>query len=155
MTPSPTKTSLGHIRVLDLTRVLAGPWCAQNLADLGADVIKVERPGAGDDTRSWGPPYLKDDDGHDTSEAAYYLAANRGKRSITLDISTPEGQQIVRELVRHEPDLEVVGLDDVEEVPADQGPVPAGAVPRDTTHVTGDQDGLREEAPLLHRIRGS
>ena len=101
MTPSPNKTALGHIRVLDLTRVLAGPWCAQNLADLGADVIKVERPGAGDDTRSWGPPYLKDGAGRDTTEAAYYLAANRGKRSITLDISSPEGQQIVRELVRH------------------------------------------------------
>ena len=101
MTPPSPKTALGHIRVLDLTRVLAGPWCAQNLADLGADVIKVERPGAGDDTRSWGPPYLKDENGEDTTEAAYYLAANRGKRSITLDISTPEGQQIVRDLVRH------------------------------------------------------
>ncbi|MDB5759925.1 MAG: CoA transferase [Burkholderia sp.] len=101
MTPPSPKTSLGHIRVLDLTRVLAGPWCAQNLADLGADVIKVERPGAGDDTRSWGPPYLKDENGEDTTEAAYYLAANRGKRSITLDISSPEGQQIVRDLVRH------------------------------------------------------
>jgi formyl-CoA transferase len=101
MNPSPNKTALGHIRVLDLTRVLAGPWCAQNLADLGADVIKVERPGAGDDTRSWGPPYLKDAEGRDTTEAAYYLAANRGKRSITLDISSPEGQQIVRELVQH------------------------------------------------------
>ena len=101
MTPSPSKTALGHIRVLDLTRVLAGPWCAQNLADLGADVIKVERPGAGDDTRSWGPPYLKDEQGNDTTEAAYYLAANRGKRSITVDISSPEGQQIVRELAAH------------------------------------------------------
>nr|WP_314624956.1 CaiB/BaiF CoA-transferase family protein [uncultured Noviherbaspirillum sp.] len=101
MTPPSPKTALGHIRVLDLTRVLAGPWCAQNLADLGADVIKVERPGAGDDTRSWGPPYLKDENGKDTTEAAYYLAANRGKRSITLDISSPEGQQIVRDLVRH------------------------------------------------------
>ena len=93
-----TKTALGHIRVLDLTRVLAGPWCTQNLADLGADVIKIERPGAGDDTRSWGPPYLKDAEGRDTSEAAYYLAANRGKRSLTLDIATPEGQEIVRRL---------------------------------------------------------
>ena len=94
------KTSLGHIRVLDLTRVLAGPWCAQNLADLGAEVIKVERPGAGDDTRSWGPPYLQDQDGNNTTEAAYYLAANRGKRAITVDISTPQGQEIIRELAK-------------------------------------------------------
>ncbi|KVC22378.1 CoA transferase [Burkholderia pseudomultivorans] len=90
--------ALSHIRVLDLTRVLAGPWCAQTLADFGADVIKVERPGAGDDTRHWGPPYLKDAHGADTAEAAYYLAANRNKRSVTVDIATPEGQQIVREL---------------------------------------------------------
>ncbi|RQR34882.1 MULTISPECIES: CaiB/BaiF CoA transferase family protein [unclassified Burkholderia] len=90
--------ALSHIRVLDLTRVLAGPWCAQTLADFGADVIKVERPGAGDDTRHWGPPYLKDATGADTAEAAYYLAANRNKRSVTVDIATPEGQQIVREL---------------------------------------------------------
>ncbi|WP_321852203.1 CaiB/BaiF CoA-transferase family protein [Burkholderia diffusa] len=90
--------ALSHIRVLDLTRVLAGPWCAQTLADFGADVIKVERPGAGDDTRHWGPPYLKDANGDDTAEAAYYLAANRNKRSVTVDIATPEGQQIVREL---------------------------------------------------------
>ncbi|SIT38427.1 L-carnitine dehydratase/bile acid-inducible protein F [Paraburkholderia piptadeniae] len=90
--------ALSHIRVLDLTRVLAGPWCAQTLADFGADVIKVERPGAGDDTRHWGPPYLKTPDGADTREAAYYLAANRNKRSVTIDISTPEGQKIVREL---------------------------------------------------------
>jgi len=93
-----TMGALSHIRVLDLTRVLAGPWCAQTLADFGADVIKVERPGAGDDTRHWGPPYLKDADGVDTAEAAYYLAANRNKRSVTVDIATPEGQQIVREL---------------------------------------------------------
>ncbi|HEF4780380.1 CaiB/BaiF CoA transferase family protein [Burkholderia multivorans] len=90
--------ALSHIRVLDLTRVLAGPWCAQTLADFGADVIKIERPGAGDDTRHWGPPYLKDARGADTAEAAYYLAANRNKRSVTVDIATPEGQQIVREL---------------------------------------------------------
>ncbi|PVY81393.1 formyl-CoA transferase [Cupriavidus alkaliphilus] len=90
--------ALSHLRVLDLTRVLAGPWCAQNLADFGADVIKIERPGAGDDTRTWGPPWLKDEDGRDTAEAAYYLAANRNKRSVTCDISTPEGQQIVRDL---------------------------------------------------------
>ena len=90
--------ALSHIRVLDLTRVLAGPWCAQTLADLGADVIKIERPGAGDDTRHWGPPYLKTPDGSDTREAAYYLCANRNKRSITVDIASPDGQRIVREL---------------------------------------------------------
>ena len=94
-------TSLGHIRVLDLSRVLAGPWCSQNLADLGADVIKIERPGAGDDTRAWGPPYAKDSDGNDTTEAAYYLAANRGKRSVTVDIASSEGQALVRELAAH------------------------------------------------------
>lgn len=93
--------ALSHLRVLDLTRVLAGPWCAQNLADFGADVIKVERPGAGDDTRAWGPPWLKDAAGNDTAEAAYYLAANRNKRSITVDISMPEGQDIVRRLAAH------------------------------------------------------
>jgi crotonobetainyl-CoA:carnitine CoA-transferase CaiB-like acyl-CoA transferase len=90
--------ALSHLRVLDLTRVLAGPWCAQTLADFGADVIKIERPGAGDDTRHWGPPYLKTPDGADTREAAYYLAANRNKRSATVDIATPGGQKIVREL---------------------------------------------------------
>lgn len=90
--------ALSHIRVLDLTRVLAGPWCAQTLADLGADVIKIERPGAGDDTRHWGPPYLRAADGTDTHEAAYYLCANRNKRSVTVDIGTPEGQRIVRSL---------------------------------------------------------
>src|SRR6185369_12346174 len=90
--------ALSHIRVLDLSRVLAGPWAGLLLADLGAEVIKVERPGAGDDTRRWGPPYLKDEEGRDTSEAAYYLAANRGKKSLTLDISRPEGQEIVRRL---------------------------------------------------------
>jgi len=93
--------SLHHIRVLDLTRVLAGPWCTQNLADLGADVIKVERPGVGDDTRSWGPPYAKDAEGNNSSEAAYYLTANRGKRSITIDIASAEGQQLIRDLVLH------------------------------------------------------
>ena len=96
--PTKNKTALGHIRVLDLTRILAGPWCAQNLADLGAEVIKVERPGAGDDTRTWGPPYLQDGAGQPTTEAAYYLAANRGKQAITVDIATPEGQAIIREL---------------------------------------------------------
>ncbi len=89
---------LSHIRVLDLSRVLAGPWAAQNLADLGAEVIKVERPGPGDDTRGWGPPYMKDAEGKDTSEAAYYLSCNRNKKSITIDIGKPEGQALVREL---------------------------------------------------------
>ncbi|WP_296001875.1 CaiB/BaiF CoA-transferase family protein [Rugamonas sp.] len=93
-------TALGHIRVLDLSRVLAGPWCSQNLADLGADVIKIERPGSGDDTRAWGPPYARDADGNDTTEAAYYLSANRGKRSVTIDIASAEGQQLIRELAR-------------------------------------------------------
>jgi len=95
---SPQKKALGHIRILDLTRVLAGPWCAQNFADLGAEVIKVERPGNGDDTRSWGPPYLRDQNGDNTTEAAYYLAANRGKQAITVDISTVEGQEIIKKL---------------------------------------------------------
>lgn len=92
--PSP----LSHIRILDLSRVLAGPWCSQLLADLGAEVIKIERPGSGDETRAWGPPYLKDADGKDTTEAAYYLAINRNKESVTLDLAHPEGQQIVRDL---------------------------------------------------------
>jgi crotonobetainyl-CoA:carnitine CoA-transferase CaiB-like acyl-CoA transferase len=90
--------ALSHIRVLDLTRVLAGPWCAQTLSDFGADVIKIERPEFGDDTRHWGPPYLKDAAGDDTREAAYYLAANRNKRSVTVDIATPEGQAVIRAL---------------------------------------------------------
>lgn len=100
--PSPAlPKALGHIRVLDLSRVLAGPWCSQNLADLGADVIKIERPGAGDDTRAWGPPYARDAQGNDTLEAAYYLSANRGKRSLTVDIASSEGQALLRELVLH------------------------------------------------------
>lgn len=90
--------ALSGIRVLDLSRVLAGPWASQTLADLGAEVIKIERPGSGDDTRGWGPPYLKDKDGNDTREAAYFLAANRGKKSVTLNISRPEGQAIIRSL---------------------------------------------------------
>lgn len=90
--------ALSHIRVLDLSRVLAGPWAGQNLADLGAEVIKVERPGSGDDTRAWGPPYLKDQDGQPTSESAYYLSANRNKRSVTIDFTKPEGQELVRKL---------------------------------------------------------
>jgi crotonobetainyl-CoA:carnitine CoA-transferase CaiB-like acyl-CoA transferase len=89
---------LSGIRVLDMSRILAGPWVGQLLADLGADVIKLERPGAGDDTRGWGPPFLKDREGKDTAESAYYLCTNRGKKSVTLDISKPEGQAIAREL---------------------------------------------------------
>jgi formyl-CoA transferase len=91
---------LEGIRVLDLTRVLAGPWATQNLADLGAEVIKVERPGRGDDTRAWGPPFLKDRAGHDTRDAAYYLACNRGKKSITVDLAKPAGRELVRGLAR-------------------------------------------------------
>jgi crotonobetainyl-CoA:carnitine CoA-transferase CaiB-like acyl-CoA transferase len=93
-------TSLAGIRVLDLSRVLAGPWCTQTLADLGADVIKIERPGSGDDTRTWGPPFLKDPAGLDTGEAAYYLGTNRNKRSVSCDISLPAGQGLIRELVQ-------------------------------------------------------
>ncbi|MBT2333084.1 CoA transferase [Variovorax paradoxus] len=92
------KGPLSHVRVLDLSRILAAPWAGQILADLGAEVIKIERPGAGDDTRSWGPPFLKDADGKDTREAGYYLAVNRGKRSITVSIEKPEGQKIVKAL---------------------------------------------------------
>jgi crotonobetainyl-CoA:carnitine CoA-transferase CaiB-like acyl-CoA transferase len=95
------KGALQGIRVLDLSRILAGPWSTQIFADMGADVIKVERPGVGDDTRHWGPPFLKDKDGNDTKEASYYLSANRGKRSITIDITTAAGQQLIRELVAH------------------------------------------------------
>jgi crotonobetainyl-CoA:carnitine CoA-transferase CaiB-like acyl-CoA transferase len=96
--PSQAPQALAGVRVLDLSRVLAGPWCTQTLADLGADVIKIERPGSGDDTRAWGPPYLKGADGQDTSEAAYFLGANRNKRSLAVDLSKPEGQAIVRRL---------------------------------------------------------
>ena len=91
--------ALSHIRVLDLSRVLAGPWCSQNLADLGAEVIKVERPDIGDDTRHWGPPFVKDAQGQDTSESTYFVCINRNKRSITVNLSKPEGQEIIRQLV--------------------------------------------------------
>jgi crotonobetainyl-CoA:carnitine CoA-transferase CaiB-like acyl-CoA transferase len=90
--------ALDGVRVLDLSRILAGPWAGQNLADLGADVIKVERPGTGDDTRGWGPPWLRDAQGAATSEAAYYLSCNRGKRSVTIDFTRPEGAELVRRL---------------------------------------------------------
>ena len=100
--PSPSLPLRG-VRILDLSRVLAGPWCTQTLADLGADVVKVERPpgpgsSGGDDTRGWGPPFLKGTDGNDTAEAAYYLGANRNKRSITIDIARPEGQTLIRRI---------------------------------------------------------
>ncbi|MDP1529968.1 CaiB/BaiF CoA transferase family protein [Rhodoferax sp.] len=87
--------ALSHLKVLDLSRVLAGPWCTQMLADLGADVIKVERPGAGDDTRHWGPPFLKDAQGDDTTQATYFTACNRNKRAITLDMAQAEGQALI------------------------------------------------------------
>lgn len=90
---------LSHLRILDLSRVLAGPWASQNLADLGAEVIKIERPKVGDDTRAWGPPFLQDEEGIDTVETAYYLCANRGKKSVTLDIASDQGQAIVRSMV--------------------------------------------------------
>ena len=89
------QAALSHLKVLDLSRVLAGPWCTQMLADLGADVVKVERPGAGDDTRHWGPPFLKDADGVETDQATYFTACNRNKRAITLDMAKPEGQALI------------------------------------------------------------
>ncbi len=89
---------LSHLRVLDMSRILAGPWAGQTLADLGAEVIKIERCGGGDDTRSWGPPFIEDTEGNQTNESAYFLSANRGKKSLALDIATPEGQEIVRRL---------------------------------------------------------
>lgn len=90
--------ALKGIRVLDLSRVLAGPWCGQILGDLGAEVIKVERPKIGDDTRSWGPPWMQSDDGDETREAAYYQSANRNKLSVAIDISTVEGQELIKNL---------------------------------------------------------
>ncbi len=102
-TPPWPQCALAGVRVLDLSRVLAGPWCTQTLADLGAEVIKIERPPAadhpgGDDTRGWGPPFLKDRDGHDTTEAAYFLGTNRNKRSVTVDIAQPAGQALIHRL---------------------------------------------------------
>src|SRR5690606_7961474 len=90
--------SLSHLRVLDLTRVLAGPWCTQMLADLGADVIKVERPRTGDDTRHWGPPWIKDSAGADTGDSAYFTSTNRNKRSIAVDLAHPQGQALIHDL---------------------------------------------------------
>ena len=91
-------SALPHIKVLDLSRVLAGPWCTQMLADLGADVVKVERPGEGDDTRHWGPPFLQDAQGNDTPHATYFTACNRNKRSVTIDMAKPEGQALIRQM---------------------------------------------------------
>ncbi|WP_116368876.1 CaiB/BaiF CoA transferase family protein [Parahaliea mediterranea] len=90
--------ALSHLKVLDLSRILAGPWASQLLADLGAEVIKIERPGSGDDTRGWGPPYLQDAAGNDSAESAYFLCANRNKRSVCVDMKTPAGQAVLREL---------------------------------------------------------
>jgi crotonobetainyl-CoA:carnitine CoA-transferase CaiB-like acyl-CoA transferase len=98
--PAPRSGPLSHVRVLDLGRIMAAPWATQILADLGADVIKIERPRVGDDTRSWGPPFLAGSDGKPTREAGYYLSVNRGKRSVTVDISKPKGQAIVRALAQ-------------------------------------------------------
>ena len=92
------QAALSHLKVLDLSRILAGPWASQTLADFGAQVIKVERPDAGDDTRTWGPPFMKDDNGKDTNESAYFMAANRGKESVCIDITTKKGQQQIRQL---------------------------------------------------------
>jgi Predicted acyl-CoA transferases/carnitine dehydratase len=96
--PAVQPGALQHVKVLDLSRVLAGPWAAQTLGDLGAEVIKVERPGTGDDTRAWGPPYVTDPQGQPTGESAYYMCTNRNKQSVTVDFTRPEGQQIVRQL---------------------------------------------------------
>ena len=93
------KSALGHLKVLDLSRILAGPWATQNLADMGAEVIKIERPGVGDDTRTWGPPFLKDAEGHETRDSSYFLSANRGKQSVTVDLASADGQAIIRQLV--------------------------------------------------------
>ncbi|OEZ28073.1 CaiB/BaiF CoA transferase family protein [Variovorax boronicumulans] len=90
--------ALDGIKVLDLSRVLAGPWCTQILADLGADVVKIERPGVGDDTRTWGPPFVKDANGHDTDQASYFTSCNRNKRSVTIDMATPEGQALLQQM---------------------------------------------------------
>jgi formyl-CoA transferase len=93
-----TAAALDGIKVLDLSRVLAGPWCTQILADLGADVVKIERPGVGDDTRTWGPPFVKDANGNDTDQASYFTACNRNKRSVTVDMATPDGQALLKQM---------------------------------------------------------
>ncbi|VTU12911.1 Succinyl-CoA:(R)-benzylsuccinate CoA-transferase subunit BbsF [Variovorax sp. SRS16] len=95
---APREGALAGLKVLDLSRVLAGPWCTQILADLGADVVKIERPGVGDDTRTWGPPFLKDAEGRDTNQATYFTACNRNKRSVTIDMAAPEGQALLKQM---------------------------------------------------------
>ncbi|MDM0075658.1 CaiB/BaiF CoA-transferase family protein [Variovorax sp. J2P1-59] len=95
---APKEGALAGLKVLDLSRVLAGPWCTQILADLGADVVKIERPGVGDDTRTWGPPFLKDAEGRDTNQATYFTACNRNKRSVTIDMATGEGQALLKQM---------------------------------------------------------
>ncbi|MDH3388206.1 MAG: CoA transferase, partial [Gammaproteobacteria bacterium] len=92
---------LSGFRVLDLSRILAGPWASQMLADLGAEVVKVERPGSGDDTRGWGPPYMPDEAARPTTESAYYHAANRGKKSVCIDMAQAPGQALIRDLACH------------------------------------------------------
>ncbi len=102
MTPAispPAAGPLTGIRILDLSRILAGPICTQLLGDYGADIIKIEKPGAGDDTRSWGPPFVKEADGNDTEESTFYLCANRNKRSVAVDISQADGQALIRKLL--------------------------------------------------------
>ena len=89
---------LSGLRVLDFSRILAGPWAGQTMADLGAEVIKIERPGSGDDTRGWGPPFVRDREGGETADAAYFHCANRGKKSVTINLARPEGQRIARDL---------------------------------------------------------
>jgi len=91
-------TTLSHLKVLDLSRVLAGPWASQLLADMGAEVIKIEKPDGGDDTRHWGPPYLKDKQGKDTSESAYFISSNRSKKSVCVDIRQAQGQAVIKSL---------------------------------------------------------
>ena len=98
MIDQPMSTALSGIRVLDLSRILAGPTATQLLADLGAEVIKIEKPGSGDDTRGWGPPFLKNAEGRETRESAYYLSSNRGKHSVAIDIATPQGQSVIRRM---------------------------------------------------------
>jgi crotonobetainyl-CoA:carnitine CoA-transferase CaiB-like acyl-CoA transferase len=98
MTTNKTTGALDGLKVLDLSRVLAGPWCTQILADLGADVVKIERPGVGDDTRGWGPPFLKDAEGNDTTQSTYFTACNRNKRSVTVDMATPDGQALLQRM---------------------------------------------------------